>query len=127
MSARVGAVAIAAAIGFGVAAASAAASPANDVPTFVGVRSFEYHFTLSRADISPGTTIIQLQNYGEDPHDLNIRAKSGGPTQKIDVLQPGDTGSVELRLKRGTRYRLWCDLLDHRARGMHATLHVRRK
>ncbi len=40
-------------------------------------------------------------------------------------MQPGKIARLRLKLLKG-RYQLWCSLADHRARGMHATLLVKR-
>jgi len=129
------AAAVAAASAFGIAgaspaagaAASGAAASGGTVPNRMLVRASEFDLTLSRGEIGPGPALIQYQNDGEDPHDLQIRQQKGGVTRTVDELEPGALGSVELRLKKGARYVLWCSLQNHRALGMEAKLKVKRK
>jgi uncharacterized cupredoxin-like copper-binding protein len=71
--------------------------------------------------------IVQLHDYGEDPHNLVLQ-KIGGPTAyTTGTVQPGETGEVRLRLRKRSRYRLWCSLADHAHRGMTAELKVGKK
>jgi hypothetical protein len=111
--------AIAAAAALGLAVPATAAAPAR-----VQVSAKEFSYTLSRQSIKSGRAILELANYGEDAHDLRLRRVGGTRTYAIGVVQPGAVADLEATLKAG-RYRLWCSLADHRARGMTATLVVR--
>ena len=106
----VAAVAVALLLGVGAGGATAAKKPPNRLL----VRADEFNLTLSRAQIGPGPAIVQLFNGGEDPHNLQIRQQKGGTVKTIDELEPGATGEVELRFRKGARYQLWCSLLNHR-------------
>jgi uncharacterized cupredoxin-like copper-binding protein len=94
-------------------------------PARLGVRATEFHFTLSRASVKAGRAVIQLQNYGEDSHDLRLRRIGGTRTYAIPVTAPGKQASIQLRLLPG-RYRLWCSVANHAQLGMRAVLRVRR-
>ena len=104
------------------AAPATAAAPAR---LLVGAR--EFHLTLSRPSIKAGPAIIQLVNYGEDDHDLRLRRIGGKRVYKIGIVSPGgsDVGELDARLLPG-KYKLWCSLADHAARGMRVTLIVKR-
>jgi hypothetical protein len=121
----VGALAAAIAIA-AVALGCATFAAAERTPSRLLVTASEWRYVLSRAKLRGGPAIIQLYNGGEDPHNLRIRRASGGAVRRIATLEPGEAGSVELRLGRGKRYRLWCSLPEHRDRGMKATLKVAR-
>jgi hypothetical protein len=110
------------------AATTAAAKPAPEVtPSRLLVTGREYDLSLSRPKLPPGPVIIQLYDYGEDPHNLVLQ-KIGGPTPyTTGTVEPGETGEVRLRLRRGSRYRLWCSLADHAQLGMTAELKVGKK
>lgn len=100
-------------------ATAAAPSPAR-----LQVSADEFSLALSRSSIRSGGAIVELVNYGEDDHDLALRRiAAGARTYRIGIVHPGDTGELE-RVLRAGRYRLWCTLADHRARGMSATLRV---
>jgi hypothetical protein len=107
--------------------AGGAAGAAGKPPNRMLVRATEYNLTLSRAEIGPGPALIQLYDGGEDAHNLQIQAQKGGKTYAVPEVEPGETGSVELRLHKGVRYRLWCSLQNHRQLGMNAKLRVRHR
>jgi hypothetical protein len=39
----------------------------------VSVKGAEYYFVLSRPSVKPGEVTVELNNQGEDPHNLNLR------------------------------------------------------
>jgi len=103
------------------AAPAAAAAP----PARLLVTAQEFRLNLSRASIKSGRAIVQLQNLGEDAHDLNLKRRGGTRTYRIRTVQPGDVGELDAKLAAG-RYTLWCSLANHAALGMRTTLVVRR-
>jgi hypothetical protein len=93
-------------------------------PARVQASADEFSLALSRQTVRSGSAIVQLVNYGEDDHDLALRRIAlGASTYRIGIVHPGHTGELSVRLRPG-RYRLWCTLAGHRARGMVATLAV---
>lgn len=107
--------------------AAAAAKPVADPPSRLLVTAREFSLTLSRTKLDPGEAIVQLYDFGEDPHDLAIQ-RVGGPTVfRIPETLPGETGSVRLRLRKASRYRLWCSLPGHAEQGMFTKLRTARK
>ncbi len=104
----------------GVQPAAALAPPAR-----VQVAATEFNFGLSRHTIKAGRALIELANYGEDPHDLRLRRVGGTKIWGTRVVAPEGTAVLSAKLPPGT-YHLWCSIADHRARGMTATLKVRR-
>jgi plastocyanin len=109
------------------AALGAAAAPmlGARAPQRVQVTALEFEYRLSRLSIRQGPALIQLVNYGEDEHDLKLRRVGGTRVWKLRKILPGWRATLAVRLRPGT-YRLWCSVADHRARGMRATLRVRR-
>lgn len=104
---------------------SESTKPRTLSPARVQVSADEFTLTLSRPSIKRGPAIVELVNYGEDDHDLALRRTArGARTFRIGTVLPGRTGELERSLLPG-RYRLWCTLADHAARGMRATLVVR--
>ena len=97
--------------------------------TKVGVRASEWNLLLSRVSVSPGAAEIEYQNAGEDPHDLQIRRRGSERVFSIAELEPAGVDELELRLRRDSRYVMWCSTLDgkHRTLGMEAELRVRKR
>src|SRR5262249_30522878 len=95
-------------------------------PSRVQVSAKEFWFALSRRTVVEGPAIVELVNFGDDPHDMRIRRVGGGRTYKTPLVQPGAYHDVELKLVPG-RYKLWCSIADHEARGMKAFLTVKKK
>jgi uncharacterized cupredoxin-like copper-binding protein len=120
---RAAAVALAA-VALGVAGPAAAGQE-----TKIGVRATEWDLTLTRVAVSPGDAEIEYQNSGEDPHDLRIRRRGSDRVRSVAELEPGGVDELDLRLKRDSRYVMWCSTLDgeHRQLGMEAELRVKRR
>jgi plastocyanin len=110
-----------------VVAAFMAVGPAAALapPARMQVGATEFNFGLSRHTIKAGRALIELANYGEDPHDLRLRRIGGTKIWGTRVVAPEDTAVLSAKLPAG-RYRLWCSIADHRARGMSALLTVHR-
>ena len=90
-----------------------------------GVKSY----TLSRQTVRPGHLTVQLQNKGEDPHDMDIQRVGPneeplGEVVKVPVTEPGANTNASVNVEPGT-YRMWCDLFSHAKEGMEATVTVK--
>lgn len=98
--------------------------PGTPAPARLLVTAREYSLTLSRPQLPAGDAIVQLDNRGQDPHDLAIRQGDGPASALI-----GETPSLQVAtapratLAAGT-YTLFCDLPGHATLGMVATLTV---
>ena len=103
----------------------AAAFSWHAAPAQLGVSAKEFHLVLSRPSVKAGHVEIELQNNGEDVHDLRLRRIGGTRTYLVPMTQPGRRRTIQISLLPG-RYRLWCSIADHRALGMQAVLRVRR-
>jgi plastocyanin len=100
-----------------------AATPA---PAQVQVVAREYSFTLSRLHVKAGQAVIELANFGQDPHDLRLQRAGARHIAGLGVVAPGQRADLTLRLAPG-RYSLWCSVANHRQLGMRATLVVSRR
>jgi plastocyanin len=109
------------AVAFGGTAPAEAIAP----PARVQVAATEFNFALSRASIKSGRALVELANYGEDPHNLRLQRVGGRRVYALGIVAPDESKVLSAKLLPGT-FRLWCSIADHRARGMHATLIVRR-
>jgi hypothetical protein len=94
-------------------------------PARLMVQADEYSLVLSRQSIVRGPALIQFMNRGEDPHDLKLQRTGGTRAISVSETRPGALAAANVSLRTG-RYRLWCSLPGHRARGMRAKLRVRR-
>ena len=94
--------------------------------SFVQVVEKEYTLTLSRPSVRSGSVSLELVNFGMDTHDLVVKGlKPGSKAIKFKQLDPRGRGERTLKLAPG-RYALWCSLSNHKARGMRATLVVKK-
>ena len=100
----------------------AAPAPA---PARVQVTALEFEYRLSRPSLKAGPALIEVVNFGEDEHDLRLRRVGGTRTLSLGKVLPGEHAELAARLGPG-RFRLWCSVGDHAARGMRASLVVRR-
>ncbi len=104
-----------------------AAPAATPAPARVQVSANEFSLTLSRLRILSGPAIVELANFGEDPHDLKLRREAkGAPTLWIRDVMPGKQASLRAKLAPG-RFKLWCSVAHHAQRGMRATLVVTKR
>jgi len=113
-------VAAAAALAVVFSPSSAALAPA---PARVQVSAKEFFYALSRHRVVAGPAVVELVNFGEDPHDLRMERIGGGRLWKTPLVYPGAYYDLDATLVSG-RYRLWCSIANHRQLGMQAVLTV---
>lgn len=111
------------------------APPSTDTPpqeepqpegtvSHLGVKAVEWSYTLSRPEVTAGKVMVELNNQGEDSHNLKLqREGSGDPPLVVPEATPGEHTTASFNLSVGT-YRLYCSLFEHDSKGMHATLLV---
>ena len=100
-----------------------AATALAPAPARVQVSAKEFFFSLSRRAVVAGPAIVELVNFGEDPHDLRLERVGGGRVWKTPLVYPGAYYDLNATLVPG-RYRLWCSIANHRKLGMTAVLTV---
>jgi plastocyanin len=93
-------------------------------PARVQVVAKEYSFGLSRVQVKRGAAVIELANFGQDPHDLRLRRVGARHIAGLGIVPPGGRAQLSLKLAAG-RYSLWCSVANHRQLGMRALLVVR--
>ena len=91
----------------------------------VQVVALEFHYRLSRVRIPAGPVRIELANFGQDEHDLQLQRIGGSTVYHLPSALPGQRQTITVRLKPGV-YRLSCSLADHAVRGMRAQLRVKK-
>jgi hypothetical protein len=90
----------------------------------LGVVAREWSLVLSRSSLPAGTAIVELQNFGEDAHNLRIeRADPTGAAANVPLAEASERKSSDVTLTPGA-YRLYCTLAGHEALGMRASLAV---
>jgi plastocyanin len=93
-------------------------------PPRLSVKALEFSFTLSRPSLPAGEAIVELNNQGEDPHNLKLQREGDeDPPLEVPEAGPLEHRTAKFELAAGT-YRLWCDLPQHDEWGMNATLAV---
>jgi plastocyanin len=99
-------------------------APAPAPASRLGVAAREFSLALSRTSLPAGAALVELQNFGEDAHNLRIERLDGtGTPVDLPEAQAGKVTSAKATLGPGA-YRLYCTLPGHDALGMHATLTV---
>ncbi len=106
----------------GIAAASLVHTAA---PSRMQIVAREYSFTFSRIHLRAGTELVELDNFGQDLHDLRVQRVGSRHIAGLGVVPPGGRGTLTVKLTPG-RYSFWCAVGDHRRLGMQATLIVTR-
>lgn len=98
--------------------------PEEETANRLAVKSVEYYFVLSRPKVKAGEVTIELNNQGQDAHNLNLQLEGEeGEVHSIPETQSLRHDVAHFDLAPGT-YRLWCSLPEHEERGMHTTLIV---
>jgi plastocyanin len=111
-----------------------AGAAAAQAPTVIGATAHDddddvvgMTLTLTRTRVHPGPAEVALHNSGEDPHDMVVhRIGAPGDGKAFPELPPGESESLDMKLKASSKYELYCSLPGHRGEGMEATLKVRR-
>jgi plastocyanin len=105
------------------------AGPTAGTPpaTAVGMSAREYSFGVYRTRVPAGRVKLNIHNYGEDVHDLQVRGPNGYRSAVSPEIAPGETLTFRVRLRRPGRYLLICRIPGHAAKGMKAHLTVRRR
>ncbi len=109
------------------AASRAAAKKSRTTAVGVGLR--EYRIALYRSRVLPGRVRFNMENLGEDGHDLRVIGPSGTRTIRgsSPEVKPGKRFTLTVTLRKRGVYTLICTLADHEARGMVSRLRVVKK
>ncbi|MES4791759.1 MAG: plastocyanin, partial [Chloroflexota bacterium] len=82
----------------------------------------EWAFEPKEITARPGTITFTLRNVGERRHNMVIEA--AGQKFKSADISAGQSGTFEVTLTAPGRYVVYCDLQNHRERGMEGFLTV---
>ena len=101
---------------------SAASSPAEAESETVSVTEGEMFIELSEDSFGAGTYTFEVTNTGDMPHDFVVE-QDGSDVAGTDVLQPGESTTLEVDLEPGD-YVFYCSVGAHRAAGMEVPVTV---
>jgi plastocyanin len=121
------AIAIAASL---IAGAISSADAAATRTTAVGVGLREYRIALYRNRVLPGRVKFNIENLGEDAHDLRVVGPGGASSAVRGTsaeVKAGQRVAFVVTLRRRGLYRVICTLGDHEAQGMVSRLRVVRR
>ncbi len=88
----------------------------------VAVTEQNFRIMLPSTDLSAGDYTFTIRNADQMPHDLSIEL-NGQTITKSDVIQPGQSGTLEVSLEPGS-YIFYCSVGRHRANGMQVGVNV---
>jgi hypothetical protein len=99
--------------------------PPSPAATRLGVVAREWSLTLSKTSVPAGQVGVELQNFGEDAHNLRIERTDGPDAVALEVAlaESGERQQASGSLAAGS-YKVYCALPGHDAQGMHAKLTV---
>jgi hypothetical protein len=93
-------------------------------PARLGVTAREWSLVLSRSALPAGPALVELQNFGEDAHNLRIERVDGSEAPlDVPLAEAGEVKQGQATLTPGD-YKIYCTLPGHDAQGMHARLTV---
>jgi plastocyanin len=107
-------------------AAVAHGTRAHGASTAVGVGEREFRVYPYRTKVKPGTVRFNVNNLGEDVHNLQVRGPHGYRSRTSPDIRSGDGYTLVAHLRRPGRYTLICTKAGHARRGMKATFTVSR-
>ena len=97
-------------------------------PLPVGVGLREWSVAVYRTQARPGRLKLNLTNFGEDAHDLQVFGPGGYRSARSPEVEPfGGRETLRVTLQRTGAYRLLCMKPGHAGLGMRATRRVTRR
>jgi plastocyanin len=105
--------------------AFALAAAALAAPTPVGVSAREWRLSTYVPVVRRGGVAFNVHNYGEDPHNLQVRGPRGYRSAVTPDIASEGSATLVVTLRRAGAYRLVCTLPGHVAKGMRVQFRVR--
>lgn len=102
--------------------APASSAPAEAESETVAVTEGEMFIELSEDSFNAGTYTFEVTNTGSMRHDFVVE-QNGEDVASTDVLQPGESTTLEVDLAPG-EYVFYCSVGSHRAAGMEVPVTV---
>ena len=110
-------------------AAAGLAGCTHDEVARVGGRSVaivqrDYRLDPQDLSVPHGRVTFRVRNASKGPHNFVVRSASGPRRGRLATLEPGESGKLRVRLRRGT-YTMYCAIGHHEQLGEHGTIEVR--
>lgn len=101
---------------------------ANAIGITADDHTHPFTYLPTRTTVRSGALTVQLNNKGEDPHNMDIqRVGPGGEGEgaivALPTTAPGDQSTKNVELATGT-YRMWCTFANHAEEGMETHITV---
>ncbi len=110
------------------ACGSSDAGSASDGPVSqtVEVTATEYAFAADSSTTILAGAVVQfrLLNAGSLVHELQVLDENGRLVDRVERLEPGTSGTVNIGFDDAGVYQFICDVDDHLSRGQRATFRV---
>ena len=104
-------------------AAAACGGSAGPPAGSIKVTMTDFAFTPSDLHAAPGSATFYLVNEGKSAHDFAVLDAAGKQLAVSDLVQPGNTTTLTVKLAAGS-YDVRCDQPSHAEAGMTAKLTV---
>jgi len=101
-------------------------APAHKSSVAVGVAEREWAISSYRAHVKPGGVRFNVTNFGEDARNLEVVGPGGYRSAVTSDIKARAHTTLAVTLRRPGIYRLICTKPGHVARGMRATIRVKR-
>lgn len=89
----------------------------------VELSTTDYRLSPQQLRVAPGRVTFRVTNDDELHHNW-VLERNGREKARIPTMPPGETGTVTVRLRRGT-YGMTCTVTRHTVLGEHGTIEVR--
>jgi plastocyanin len=89
-----------------------------------------YQYVPSRTTVNPGQLTVQLNNAGEDEHNMDMQRVGEGETLEgpvivaVSAARESHSEPTSVEVQPGT-YRMWCTIGHHAEHGMTTTITVK--
>jgi plastocyanin len=96
--------------------------PSKPASQTVNISATDFAFDPANPKVKAGVVKFNLTNDGQAPHALEVEAPGG--EVETEVIQAGQSASVEADLSDGGRVTMYCPVGNHREMGMEGEVQV---
>ena len=108
--------------GGGQAETEQAPEPSKPAAQTVDISATDFKFDPANPKVKAGVVKFNLTNDGQAPHALEVEAPGG--EVETEVIQAGQSASVEADLSEGGTVVMYCPVGNHREMGMEGEIRV---